>query len=101
MNEQDVLSKVPTGLFIGGEWRDSSDGKTLEVEDPATGKTLTSVADATVEDGAAALDAAVAVQDEWAATPPRERGELLRSAFELINERARSEERRVGKECRS
>jgi succinate-semialdehyde dehydrogenase/glutarate-semialdehyde dehydrogenase len=74
MNEQDVLSKVPTGLFIGGEWRDSSDGKTLEVEDPATGKT--------------ALDAAVAAQDEWAATPPRERGELLRSAFELINERA-------------
>jgi succinate-semialdehyde dehydrogenase / glutarate-semialdehyde dehydrogenase len=88
MNEQDVLGKVPTGLFIGGEWRDSSDGKTLEVEDPATGKTLTSVADATVEDGAAALDAAVAAQAEWAATPPRERGELLRSAFELINERA-------------
>ncbi|WP_148573262.1 NAD-dependent succinate-semialdehyde dehydrogenase [Nocardioides caldifontis] len=88
MNEQELLGKINTGLYIGGEWRDSSDGRTLDVEDPATGKTLTSVADATVEDGAAALDAAVAAQAEWAATPPRERGELLRSAFDLINERA-------------
>jgi succinate-semialdehyde dehydrogenase/glutarate-semialdehyde dehydrogenase len=88
VNEQDVLAKVPRGLFIGGEWRDASDGGTLEVEDPATGKALTTVASATVADGAAALDAAVAAQADWAATAPRERAELLRSAFELITERA-------------
>ena len=49
---------------------------------------LTSIASATVEDGAAALDAAVAAQADWAATAPRARAELLRSAFELLTERA-------------
>jgi succinate-semialdehyde dehydrogenase / glutarate-semialdehyde dehydrogenase len=88
MDERETLDKVPTGLFIGGEWRDASDGGTTEVEDPATGETLTSVASASVDDGKAALDAAVAAQPDWAATPPRERAEMLRSAFELITERA-------------
>ncbi|MCW2762015.1 MAG: NAD-dependent succinate-semialdehyde dehydrogenase [Marmoricola sp.] len=88
MNEKEILDKVPTGLFIGGEWRDSSDATTIEVEDPATGETLTSVASATPADGKAALDAAVAAQPDWAATAPRERAELLRSAFELVTERA-------------
>ncbi len=88
MNENSLLSELNTGLLVGGEWREGSDGKQIDVEDPATGKVLTSVADATVEDGVAALDAACAAQTEWAATPPRERAELLRSAFELINERA-------------
>src|SRR5688500_7176354 len=88
MNESDALGKVSTGLFIGGEWREGSDGKTIDVEDPATGQVLTSVADATVDDGVAALDAACAAQAEWAVTPPRERAEMLRSAFELVNERA-------------
>jgi succinate-semialdehyde dehydrogenase/glutarate-semialdehyde dehydrogenase len=88
VTEQSVLENVPKGLFIGGEWRDARGGATLDVEDPATGKTLTSVADASVEDGAAALDAAVAAQADWAATSPRERGEMLRSAWELLTERA-------------
>jgi succinate-semialdehyde dehydrogenase/glutarate-semialdehyde dehydrogenase len=88
MDEQELLGKTPTGLFIDGEWRSSSDGGTIDVEDPATGDTIATVASATVEDGAAALDAAVAAQREWAITPPRERAELLRSAFELITERA-------------
>src|SRR3978361_23991 len=88
MTEKELLDKIPTGLFIGGEWRDSSDGSTIDVEDPATGKTLTSVASATAEDGVAALDAAVAAQSDWAATAPRERAEILRSAFELITARA-------------
>ena len=88
MNENETLAKVPTGLFIGGEWRDSSDGSTIDVEDPATGETLTTVASATPEDGKAALDAAVNAQHDWAATAPRERAEILRSAFDLITERA-------------
>ena len=84
MNERETLDKVPTGLFIGGEWRDASDGSTTEVEDPATGETLTRVASATAADGKAALDAAVAAQHDWAATAPRERAEILRSAFDLM-----------------
>jgi succinate-semialdehyde dehydrogenase/glutarate-semialdehyde dehydrogenase len=73
-------------LYIGGEWRDGSRG-TLAVEDPATEESLTEVADASVEDAIAALDGAVAAADAWAAHPPRERGEILRRAFETIIER--------------
>lgn len=85
--EQDVVRSVNTGLFIGGEWRAASDGGTHDVEDPSTGEVLTSAADAGVADGTAALDAAVAAGPAWAATPPRDRGEILRRAFELITER--------------
>ena len=88
ITQSSLLDSVPTGLFIGGTWRDSSDGSTLAVEDPATGRTLTHVADASVADGRAALDAAVAAQSSWAATPPRERSEILRAAYERLTERA-------------
>ncbi|MFT2818112.1 NAD-dependent succinate-semialdehyde dehydrogenase [Leifsonia sp. A12D58] len=85
--ETALLAKVPTGLYINGEWRMAVSRKTLPVFDPATGLELTRIADAGVEDGAAALDAAVAAQDSWAKTPPRQRGELLRRAFDLLQER--------------
>ena len=88
ISQKDLIASVPTGLLIGGSWRDSSDGGTLKVEDPATGEVLTEVADATVADGRAALDAAVAAQHDWAKVPPRDRGEILRAAFERITERA-------------
>jgi succinate-semialdehyde dehydrogenase/glutarate-semialdehyde dehydrogenase len=87
-HEQTVVDKVPPRLYIGGEWRDAAAGGTFAVEDPATGETLCQVADAGPEDGMAALDAAVATQAEWAAHPPRERGEILRRAFEAITARA-------------
>ena len=86
--EKSAVDSVPTQLFIGGEWRDASGGATLDVEDPSTGETIASVADATPDDAKAALDACVAVQAEWAAHPPRERGEILRRAWEKITERA-------------
>ena len=85
--ERSVLDAVPTDLYIGGSWRPSTSGDRLDVEDPATGKTIAIVADATVEDGTAALDAATASQADWAATPPRDRGEILRRAFDLMTER--------------
>src|SRR4051794_3295446 len=88
VSERSAIESVPTQLFIGGEWRDASGGATLDVEDPATGETIASIADATPEDAKAALDACVDVQDEWAAHPPRERGEILRRAFEALTERA-------------
>jgi succinate-semialdehyde dehydrogenase / glutarate-semialdehyde dehydrogenase len=87
-SEQTVVDKVTPRLLIGGEWREAGGGGTFAVEDPSTGEELTQVADATPEDGMAALDAAVAAQAEWAARPPRERGEILRRAFEVINDRA-------------
>jgi succinate-semialdehyde dehydrogenase/glutarate-semialdehyde dehydrogenase len=86
--ERAVLDPVPKGLLIGGKWREASGGGTLAVEDPATGEALCAVADATVEDGLAALDAATSAQAAWAAHPPRERGEILRRAFEEVTAQA-------------
>jgi len=88
VTQQSVLESVPKGLLIGGQWREASGGKTLAVDDPATGEILTHVADASVADGKAALDAAVAAQSDWARTAPRDRGEMLRAAYEKITERA-------------
>ncbi|MDA0179224.1 NAD-dependent succinate-semialdehyde dehydrogenase [Solirubrobacter phytolaccae] len=86
--EKTAVDAVPTQLFIGGEWRDATGGETLDVEDPSTGEAIASVADATPDDARAALDAACAVQDEWATHPPRERGEILRRAFEAMTANA-------------
>ncbi len=83
-DEARVVDSVPTGLFIGGEWRPAASGATLVVDDPATGKTLCEVADASPADGMDALAAASAAQQPFAAMPPRERGEILRRAYELM-----------------
>jgi succinate-semialdehyde dehydrogenase/glutarate-semialdehyde dehydrogenase len=88
ISEKELLAKVPTQLYIGGQWVDGSAGRTIDVTDPATGDTIATIADATPADGIRALDAAVAAAAEWAATPARTRGELLRSAWELLRERA-------------
>src|SRR5450755_2723659 len=83
-DEAAVLQAVPTDLYIGGQWRAASKGGTLAVEDPATEEPLLEVADAQVEDALAALEAAAEAQAGWAATAPRERGEILRRAYESI-----------------
>ncbi|HJP75326.1 MAG TPA: NAD-dependent succinate-semialdehyde dehydrogenase [Pseudonocardiaceae bacterium] len=85
--ETRVVDEVRKELFIGGKWQPASDGGTFTVDDPATGAILAEVASATPADGKAALDAAVAAQADWAAYPPRERGEILRRAYELLHER--------------
>ncbi|HEV7937467.1 MAG TPA: NAD-dependent succinate-semialdehyde dehydrogenase [Solirubrobacteraceae bacterium] len=84
MAEQAVLDRVRKDLYIGGRWRPASGEKTLSVEDPSTGQPLAEVADATPEDALAALAAAADAQAAWAATAPRERGEILRRAYELL-----------------
>lgn len=87
IKEKELLDRVQTGLGIGGVWQESSSGKTIDVHDPSTGEVVKSIADATVEDAVRALDAAVAAQDAWAATPSRERSNILRRAFDLLIER--------------
>jgi succinate-semialdehyde dehydrogenase / glutarate-semialdehyde dehydrogenase len=84
MAEQAVLDRVRKDLYIGGRWRKASGGKTLSVEDPSTGRPLAEVADATPEDALDALAAAADAQAAWAVTAPRERGEILRRAYELL-----------------
>jgi succinate-semialdehyde dehydrogenase/glutarate-semialdehyde dehydrogenase len=79
-----LLANVPTDLWIGGKWRKASDGGRFDVTDPATEKTIASVASATVDDAIAAVDAAQAAFEGWAGRKPRERAEILRKAYELI-----------------
>ena len=83
-SEQGVLERVPKDLYIDGQWRAASGGGRLPVEDPSTGETLCEVADAQVDDALAALAAAADKQTEWVAWAPRERGEILRRAYEAI-----------------
>ena len=87
LSEQDLLAKVPTGLYIAGKWVAGS-GPMIQVEDPSTGKTLLEIANATAEDGLAALTSADETQASWAKVPPRERAEILRRTFDLVRERA-------------
>src|SRR6516165_3004751 len=87
-DEEKVLADVPRQLLIGGQWRPAGGGKTLPVEDPATGHVLVEVADGDATDARAALNAAVDAQAGWASTPPRERGEILRRTYEELMERA-------------
>ena len=86
-SEQSVVDAVQKGLYICGEWRESSQGSSFRVEDPSTGESLCEIADAGAEDSAAALNAACAAQEDWRWHAPRERGEILRRAFDEISER--------------
>jgi succinate-semialdehyde dehydrogenase/glutarate-semialdehyde dehydrogenase len=79
-----LLAAVPTDLYVGGQWRKASDGQRFDVIDPATERTIASVASASVIDAKTAVDAASGAFAGWAARKPRERGEILRKAFELI-----------------
>ncbi|MEZ5093370.1 NAD-dependent succinate-semialdehyde dehydrogenase [Nocardioides sp.] len=88
MTGLDLLTPGRRALFIGGQWQEAAGGGRFPVLDPADGSTLTDVADGRAEDARAALDAAATAQAGWAATAPRERGEILRRAFESIMDRA-------------
>ena len=81
------MSNLKNQLYIGGEWRDASDGATFDVLNPADETVLTQVASGTVSDAMACLDAAEAAFGPWAARSPRDRGEILRKAFDLFTER--------------
>jgi succinate-semialdehyde dehydrogenase / glutarate-semialdehyde dehydrogenase len=79
---------VPRQLLIAGGWQDASGGGIVDVINPSDASVITGIADADVEDGLAAVDAAAAAFPEWAATPPRRRAEILRRCFELMTERS-------------
>ena len=87
---QDLSDSGHTNLYIGGEWRESSDNQPIEVLDPSTGDAIASVASASADDATAAVDAAYEAGPSFAATSPQERSELLRRSFELMI--ARSDE---------
>jgi succinate-semialdehyde dehydrogenase/glutarate-semialdehyde dehydrogenase len=83
--EAAVIAAVPTGVWLGGH--EVGLDTTLKVEDPATGSVLTEISSASAADAERAIDIAAGHQAEWAATAPRQRGEILRNAYELMVER--------------
>jgi succinate-semialdehyde dehydrogenase/glutarate-semialdehyde dehydrogenase len=87
VEQSSALERVPKQLYVGGEWRDAAGSGTLAVEDPSTGEPLVDVADGQPQDALAALSAAAEAQGEWAVHPPRERGEILRRAYDEIVQR--------------
>ena len=78
---------APTKLLIGGEWGAGS-AAAIPVIDPATEEAIAEVAGASPQDALDAVAAAHAALPAWAATAPRERGECLRRAFQLMADRA-------------
>src|SRR6266849_2342244 len=81
---ENLLANVPTDLWIGGKWKKSSDGARFDVIDPATENKITSVASASLDDAKAAVDAAAGAFEGWSGRKPRERGEILRKAYDVI-----------------
>ncbi|HEY1720399.1 MAG TPA: NAD-dependent succinate-semialdehyde dehydrogenase [Magnetospirillaceae bacterium] len=81
------LRAIPTGIFVDGAWKPSIDGATMPVIDPASGKPFATVSDASGADARMAIDIAARKQSSWAKLPPRERGEILRRAFQMILDR--------------
>lgn len=83
----DAVATVNTGTFIDGQWGEAASGARFDVLNPATEEVIATVADGGPEDAQRAIETAGRVQKEWAATPPRERSEILRRAYDLIMER--------------
>ncbi len=79
---------VPQGLYINGQRRAASGGQTIDVINPSTEAVIATVPDATLQDAAAAVEAAAKAAPAWRATPPRQRSEILRRCFELMRDRA-------------
>ena len=88
MSDFALLPDQHRNLYIAGAWREAEGGRRFDVRDPADDSVITDVADGTTDDAMDALDAAVTAQHDWARTAPRERGEILRRAFELLTQRA-------------
>lgn len=77
---------VPTDLLIGGSWVTGDNGS-FPVHNPSCGQLLAHVADASIEQGIEALDAACDARTSWAATSARERADILNRAYTLMTQR--------------
>jgi succinate-semialdehyde dehydrogenase/glutarate-semialdehyde dehydrogenase len=80
----EAIAKVSKGVFIDGEWSEAASGARFNVVNPATEEVIATVADGGPDDALRAIEAAGRAQKEWAKTPPRQRSEILRRAYDLI-----------------
>ena len=88
MAQATTIEREEYGLWIDGTDRPADDGRTLAVEDPATGEVLTHVAAASEADVSTAVSVAESAGEEWAARIPKERTRTLLAIAETIRENA-------------
>ena len=81
LQRQDLM---PGAQLIGANWCDASDGRRLEVRDPASDTVFASVPDASAADAAAAVDAAHAAFPAWRAMPAKQRAQILKRWNDLM-----------------
>ncbi|MCX5535124.1 NAD-dependent succinate-semialdehyde dehydrogenase [Streptomyces sp. NBC_00006] len=81
---REAIAKVSTGVFIDGQWGEATSGARFDVVNPATEEVIATVADGGPDDALRAIETAGRVQNDWARTAPRERGEILRRAYDLL-----------------
>jgi aldehyde dehydrogenase (NAD+) len=75
-------------LFIDGQWTNPSEHRTFDVRNPADPDDIVGrFQSATEAELERAITAAVAAQDEWAATPGPSRGAVLRATGTALEER--------------
>ena len=74
--------------YLGGRWVEASDGKTREVEDPATEKTIGKVPQLTEDQLGEAIDAASQAFERWRDTPALERADALMAWYQAMQDNA-------------
>lgn len=78
-------------LFINGEFKESSDGKTFDAVNPATEEVIAKISKATIQDARDAIDAARNAFDRgsWSGLPAEERSRIMKQIVDKINENAK------------
>jgi succinate-semialdehyde dehydrogenase/glutarate-semialdehyde dehydrogenase len=84
VNGQPAPFAIPTDLLIGEHWVPAASGRRIDIIDPASEASITSVADCSAQEGIAAVDAAAAAAKGWAATPPRRRADILMACYHAM-----------------
>jgi succinate-semialdehyde dehydrogenase / glutarate-semialdehyde dehydrogenase len=78
----------PSTLFIDGEWHAAAGDRTFEVTDPSTGAVIGLASDGGAEEADRAIEAAEAAFPAWSTATAYERARILRTAHDLMVERA-------------
>ena len=83
MNKPELQNRYQ--LFIGGQWRDASDGEFFTTKCPANGEKLAECAQATKEDVDDAVREAWKTFETWKKVPTSERAAILNKIADIID----------------
>lgn len=75
------------GIYINGEWTESTSGETFDTRNPTTGEVLATFPKGTREDVGRAIEAAEKASLKWKKHPAPKRGEIILRAAAILRER--------------